>query len=767
MRQIVSLNNSDWRCAESQMTVPHVVEIERIEAQSFAASVPGEVRLDLLRAGRLQDDPFYGRNNDQSRWVEERDWWYWRDFDLAIQPGQRAWLQLHGADYSTWTYFNGQLLGEHEGMFSRQVYEITRLLRVQDAISSHNRLAVRFLAPARFPRQRSTRWEKFLNRLEHNAFEVTCDTDRRDTLKCQMSYGWDFAPALRTIGLWDDVEAFVTGDVTLFDVQAKTRLLPTGAALTISLDADALAPGPATIAISLTGQTCVAEPLARSFDVTLPTGRTRLTFEMNAPDPHLWFPWDRGNPDLYVLTVEVQRSGHVLDRVTESVGLREITLRRNPGTPPTANDWTFVVNGQPVYLRGANWVPADAFPARMAEDDYRVWLEMARAANLNALRVWGGGLREKKAFYDLCDRMGLLVWQEFPLACAFLTRYPSSAEYLALVESETREIVRQVRNHPSVILWCGGNEFDPQRNRPVVEAMRHAAIDEDGTRPFQAASPSGGDSHNWKIWHQFYPPEAFQRDTAQLMSEFGLQAPPVVESLRRFLPPEEMWPLGPAWTYHRAQIEKLRHYAQARNLKSEIRNQKSDIETFVEASQRAQARGIQIAVEHARRRKYATSGFLVWQFNSPWPAIDWALVDYYRTPKLAYHRLAEIANPLLVSLDYPLRRYAPGDVLTADVWVINDWLREFPGCRVEVALQDLQQAFEMNVKPDSAELIGRVTWTLPDGDWSVVCRLKQGENELSTNRYALREYDGRRSHWLFWSDQVMRFVKAFLSKPVR
>ena len=115
------------------MTIPDAAEIERIEAQSFAASVPGEVRLDLLRAGRLQGDPFYGRNNDQSRWVEERDWWYWRDFDLTVQPGQRAWLQLHGADYYTWTYLNGQLLGEHEGMFSRQVYEITRLLRVQDA----------------------------------------------------------------------------------------------------------------------------------------------------------------------------------------------------------------------------------------------------------------------------------------------------------------------------------------------------------------------------------------------------------------------------------------------------------------------------------------------------------------------------------------------------------------------------------------------------------------------------------------------------------
>jgi beta-mannosidase len=738
LRQILNLSGSNWRCAESQMTVPDAAEIERVEAQSCAASVPGEVRLDLLRAGRLQGDPFYGRNIDQSRWVEERDWWYWRGFDLALQPGQRAWLQLYGADYVTWTYLDGQLLGEHEGMFSRQVYEITSRLSVgRGAILSHNQLAVRFMAPARFPHDRSTRWWKFLNRIENRSLEVSCDPDRRDTLKCQMGYGWDFAPALRTIGLWDDVEAFVTGEVTLFDVQAKTRLLPTSAILTVSLDADASSPGPATIVFSLTGQTFEAEPIVRSFDVTLPVGRTRLTFEMDVPDPHLWFPWDRGDPDLYALTVEARRSERVLDCVTESVGLREITLRRNPDTPPSAQDWTFVVNGQPVYLRGANWVPADAFPARVKEGDYCALLEMARSANLNALRVWGGGLREKKAFYDICDRMGLMVWQEFPLACAFLTRYPRSPRYLALVESETREIVRQVRNHPSVVLWCGGNEFDPQRNRPVVEAMRRAAMDEDGTRPFQAASPSGGESHNWKVWHQFYPPKSYRQDTAQIMTEFGLQAPPVVESLRRFVPPDELWPPSPVWTGHRAQLGKLWHYAQMSNVKCQISNPKSDIKAFVEASQRAQAGGIQIAVEHARRRKYATSGFLVWQFNSPWPAIDWAMVDYYRVPKLAYHRLAEIANPLLVSLDYPLRRYAPGGTLTADVWVINDWRREFPGCRVEIALQEQEQMFEVNVKPDSAEMIGRVTWTLPEGDWLVTCRLKQGDDVLSTNHYVI------------------------------
>jgi beta-mannosidase len=358
--------------------------------------------------------------------------------------------------------------------------------------------------------------------------------------------------------------------------------------------------------------------------------------------------------------------------------------------------------------------------------------------------VWGGGLREKQAFYDLCDRMGLLVWQEFPLACAFITRYPRSSDYLALVEAEVREIVRQVRHHPSVFLWCGGNEFSPGRNQLIVETMRHAVQAQDGTRPFLSVSPASGDSHNWRVWHRFRPPEDYQRDLAQFLSEFGLQAPPNVESLERFIPKEELWPPGPSWTYHRAQMDKLRHYAEPYQISKEV-------EGFVEASQRAQARGIQIAIEHARRRKYATSGFMVWQLNSPWPGIDWALVDYYRVPKLAYHRLKELANPALVSLEYGLRRYAPGDEWTAEVWAINDRPQALPRCHIEIGFGDRRELFEVDLRPDSAEVIGKVTWTLPAarGEWRIECQLVQGDQVLSTNHYDLNEYDGRRPWRLF------------------
>jgi hypothetical protein len=306
------------------------------------------------------------------------------------------------------------------------------------------------------------------------------------------------------------------------------------------------------------------------------------------------------------------------------------------------------------------------------------------------------------------------------------------------------------------MLWCGGNEFSPAQNAPVIETMQRAVAEEDDTRAFRPVSPAGGESHNWRIWHAFKPVEEYQRDTAQIMSEFGLQALPARQAMERFIPAEDLWPPGPSWKYHRAQVKKLRHYAQAHQAAvSYTHHAATELDAFVEATQLAQARGIQIAVEHTRRRKYATSGFFVWQLNSPWPGVDWALVDYYRNPKEGYEKLREVANPLLVSLDYPLRRYAAGEVFEADVWLINDWWAEVAGARAEVSLVGSDtssqvrsgvstgdqtggtRTFTVHVKPDSAEIIGHARWTLRKGDRKIVCKLIYENEVVSTNSYVL------------------------------
>jgi beta-mannosidase len=382
----------------------------------------------------------------------------------------------------------------------------------------------------------------------------------------------------------------------------------------------------------------------------------------------------------------------------------------------------------------------------MTEADYRALLDMARKANMNMLRVWGGGLREKRAFYELCDRLGIMVWQEFPFACSFLTRFPRSWEYMDLVETEAAAIVRDLRRHPSVVCWCGGNEFSPERNRLLVATLRRTVTAGDPTRPFLEASPTGGDGHNWKVWHGFCAPLTYKDDNTMFASEFGMQAPPDATTLRRFVPEGELWPPGLAWTYHGAGLRKLRRYAKPYLSPG----QPQTLDAFVNASQRAQAQGLQIAVEHYRRRKAAgCGGVLIWQLNEPWPAISWALIDFYRNPKPSYEVVKRLFSPVLVSVEYALREYQPGDGLSGTLWLINDASEAVGDCEVEVLLWDGQSrpverfARIVDLAGHSASPSGSFCWNLPPGGgWRLTCRLVQDGQLLSDNEYDLTTHDG-------------------------
>jgi beta-mannosidase len=615
-------------------------------------------------------------------------------------------------------------------MFSPQVYDVT------DLLTGENRLAVRLVGSRWLPRDRSSPWEKLLNHVESRASSLSRRfPHRRDVLKCQMSFGWDFAPSLRTMGIWDDVYVVVSGDAFIRDAAAQQQWMGDAVALAVIIEVDAHQGRTVRLRCTLAGATFESEPQSVERVVELTTGISRHCVELAVSQPRLWWPWDHGRPDLYRLTTEVWEDDRLLDAHVRTVGLRHLSLE----------GWTFHVNGRPVYARGANWVPADILPGRVTEARYCALLNLARQANMNMLRVWGGGLREKRAFYDLCDGLGVLVWQEFPFACSFLTRFPRSPDYLRLVEAETRAIVRELRNHPSLVVWCGGNEFSPDRNAPLIATLRRVVSAEDPTRPFLPASPANGDGHNWRVWHDYEPPSTYRQDPALFASEFGLQSPPDVETLRRFLPPEDLWPPGRAWTLHGADLPKLERYA-----RPFLQGRESSLGPFVEASQRAQAHGLQLAIEHYRRRKArGNGGVLLWQLNEPWPAISWALIDYYQVPKPAFDVVRRVLNPLLVSVDFAPKRFQAGDQFRATVWLINDRAVALRGCRLKVTLrdQDGQQAYDLvqvvDVPACSAAIVDRVCWPLPDGgDWRLECCLSQGSQLLSENEYDLAIHDG-------------------------
>jgi beta-mannosidase len=606
-RRTEDLGGTEWRFG----SVPRQPLGARIDDRAkveewLPASVPGNVRTDLLSAGRIED-PFYGLNSEDSQWVDAHDWWYVRTLDLELMPGERAFLSFEGIDYISAVYVDEKELGRHEGMFSRQVYEITNLVKPQGS-----ELAVRIWGSESLPERRLAWWERLWSPVAKALLQGRdAFSTRSATLKCQMSFGWDFAPRLRTMGLWDDVALYVTRSVFLEGVWIVAH--PEGQSarviVRITIDADAAQEVVARIGVR-SREPADSETWHHESPLRLDRGPQTARMEFVLPEARLWQPWDRGQPRLYDLNLDIERDGQVLDCVTESFGVRSVEMARNPGTPRRNENWTVVLNGRPEFIRGANWVPLDALPGRLRRSDYEPMITMAREAGINLLRVWGGGLREKKAFYDLCDEQGILVWQEFPLACLLLGHLPRSARFRDLLAQEGKSIVRQLRNHPSVILWCGGNEFSYRRNRRLVDTLERIVRTEDGTRPFRKTSPRDGATHNWLVWHGKAPAREYREDRPQFISEFGLQALPNLSSLSRFLPAAELWPPGAGLAYHCAQLEKTQRYVDPLS--------PNGLEEWIEASQRAQAHALQVAIEHFRRRKYRTSGVAIWQLNDTW-----------------------------------------------------------------------------------------------------------------------------------------------------
>ncbi len=730
-RRIEDLNGDCWSLGQAPSGAGPAQasweELARI-AEWLPATVPGNVRADLIRAGHLSE-LFYGRRADVSQWVEEHCWWIQREFTLRFATDERVHLLLRGVDYVAEIFLNGRHLGRHEGMFSPLVYEITDLLQPR------NQLAVRITGSSWLPDDRSSPWIRLLNTVEARISGLADRfPQRRDTLKCQMGFGWDFAPPLRTMGIWDDVHAVASRRVFIQDARVRQSVAEGQVRLSIDVMLDAASDGAIQLHCALRGESFQGGRVATIQPVELRPGQNRCSIELIVDHPRLWWPWDHGHPDLYRVVIEAWQGEHRLDSFSQTLGLRQVEF----------DDWTLRVNGHRVYCRGANWVPAHVLPGLVSEADYLALLSLARQANMNMLRVWGGGLREKQAFYDLCDRIGILVWQEFPLACAFLTRFSRSSAFLQLVEAEAQAIVRDLDHHASVVLWCGGNEFSPAGNAQLVQTLQQVVTREDPSRPFLPASPANGDSHNWKVWHEFESPSTYRTDLALFASEFGLQAPPDEATLRRFIPSEELWPPGSSWVFHGAGLEKLWHYA-----RPFLHGREVDLGSFIQATQYAQAQGLQMAIEHYRRRKaQGCGGALIWQLNEPWPAISWSLVDFFRQTKPAYEVVQRLFSPLLVSLDFPPGSVREGKQLPIDVWIVNDRMQSVGSCELEVVLlesegQPLHRFTQVvNVDPDSAQCVGQVTWILPPATgWRLTAHLQCRGQTLAWNEYDLTVID--------------------------
>ena len=629
--------------------------------ESYPAQVPGVVHLDLFRNG-LVGDPFYRDNEKALQWVGKTDWEYRTEFAASAETLGRRNVEIvfDGLDTYTRVFLNGQEILASDNMYRRWRVPVAGQLKAKG-----NELRVVFRSPI----------NEDLAKVTGRGYELPAANDQGEktspyTRKAPYSFGWDWGPRFVTCGLWKPVRLEAWDDARIVDVAVRQQDLgKRKAALTATVEVVAAKPvqGPlpaAALEVSVEGGGAPS-----TLKVPLKAGATVHTVAFEIPDPRLWWPNGYGEQPLYTVRTRLLVNGEAVDESKDRVGLRNVELRR------VKDEWgrsfEFVVNGVPMFAKGANWIPADSFLPRLARERYAQLLGSARDAHMNMLRVWGGGIYESDDFYELADEMGLLVWQDFHFSCSL---YPADRTFLASVAAEAEEAIRRLRNHPSVALWNGNNEIEAawffwgwKERLPGwlwndYQAIFHdvlpgAVAAHDPTRSYWPSSPSAnleappgdagnGDMHYWGVWHGGEPFSAYERVRTRFMSEYGFQSFPEMRTIRSFARGEDLAVDSPVMTSHQKHPRGnplIREY-----MLREYREPK-DFPSFLYLSQVLQAEGIKLGAEAHRRARPRTMGSLYWQLNDCWPVASWSSIDYFGRWKALQYYAKRFYAPVLVS----------------------------------------------------------------------------------------------------------------------
>ncbi len=618
------------------------------------AEVPGHVHLDLERAGIIPN-PFERMNERGVQWVDERAWAYQATFevDAADLAGARHVLRFEGLDTFATVLLSGHEVGRFENMFVPHEIDVTDTLQ-----AGANTLEVRFEAAHRIGAERREQYAH----LGDSVMGSLGFTPRSPIRKAQYMWGWDWGPCLRGCGIWQPVSLVRIPEARLLDWSWRSSFDADGSCtVTVRAEAEGSADG---VRVGLAGQA-----------VTGPVGSDLV---VRIAEPQRWWPAGSGDQHLYDLEVELVADGTVVDRIDHRVGLREVELVQEPDD--AGSSFGFRVNGVPLYAKGANWIPDDSFPARVTREQLRHQLAMAVECNMNMLRIWGGGLYESTDFYDTCDELGLLVWQDFPFACAL---YPEDDEFVGAVEVEARAAVRRVRNHTSLALWCGNNENQWLRymgaygqvpmlgERLYDEVLPAVVADEDPDTPYWPGSPWGteedpsgdgtGDCHYWNVWHGEGDWVHYRKCTARFVSEFGFAGPPDLLTLEECLDPADLGVDTPGMRWHDKTGKGYDTYLGFIGLHYPA---PATLPDLVYYGQLNQADAMRFGIEHFRRLRPHNMGTLVWQLNDCWPVQSWAWIDHRFRPKAAWFAAKRFYAPLLLSL------WRDGDSLRAHL--VND-----------------------------------------------------------------------------------------------
>lgn len=634
------------------------------------AAVPGSVYGDLLRNGAMED-PFWKDNEIEACQLMEQDYEYTTTFDCdqALLACSRVVLQFQGLDTVAEITLNGTLLGCPLSMHRTWEYEVKPLLLPQG-----NRLTVLLRSPNQWIRQ---------------AFQQCRTLGNEDTFegfvhlrKAHYMFGWDWGPHLPDAGIFRPVQLLGIDGGRIDSVYIRQTHHRAG-----ETEAGTLRPvvSAVTLHLSVTaesGEGAGIFPLEQdpglSYHVTITDPRGTVTHYTDSPHsidvakPMLWWPNGYGDANLYTVEVTLLRDGRPVDTWTRRIGLRTLTMRREKDQ--WGESFAHEINGLTVFAMGADYIPEDNLLGRVTPDTTRRLLEKAKFANFNTIRVWGGGYYPDDWFYDLCDEMGLLVWQDFMFACAV---YELTPEFEANIRQEFIDNVKRLRHHASLALWCGNNEMEEfvyQKNQWLTKAseVRDYLIMFERILPevlgeydpetfYWPASPSSGgslddpndpnrgDTHYWSVWHGNRPFSEYRKYFFRYASEFGFQAFPAMETLRTITDSEaDMNPFSYIMEKHQRQYSangKIMGYMQQTYLYP------NSFPLFVYASQLLQGDAIRYGVEHFRRNRGRCMGAIYWQLNDCWPVVSWSSIDYCGRMKALHYYAKRFFAPILLSCE--------------------------------------------------------------------------------------------------------------------
>ena len=722
---------------------------------TIPAQVPGDITCDLYKAGIISD-PFFGLNHLKLKEWLDKDYKYSAEFSIDEKPSddENVFISFDGVDLFSEIYLNGKLLGKTDNMFKRYSFNIDGQLKI-----GKNLLEVCM---------RST--TKYMQTLDTKDYFAVFNIPRILLRKEQCCFGWDWSPNIPGYGIWQDVNVYTENKAKLVDVHyvadasgeaiffteinysVRSYYDNDGNFVEVKSEHDD------KIRLMLTREANDDFTDAVVKEIRVNGNKSFIGVKRN--DIRLWWPIGYGEQPLYSYKVQLVRDGKVISEKAGRLAYREVSLEQRVLDTELLS-YQLKINGRPVYMKGSNWVPADCFTGCVRREKYEKLIDQAVEANLNCLRVWGGGIYEKDVFYDICDERGIMVWQDLMFACADIPEDDES--FVNNAKGEIEYQVRRLRNHPSLVYWCGGNEKTGATGAKIVRGdwfvnviLRGIVGELDRSRPFAKQSPcsltdvandtSSGETHKnsfeLSIKDGFCKyRENVAKNTVPFISESALMGPHSRQTFEKIFPKDKLWPINEYWEDRLMgnpyAAVRLPFAKQEYKFAKELYGEPKDLDDFIAKAMLVHAQALKCECEYQRAGKGVTSGFLNWMFTEVWPSGTWAIIDYYTEPKAVYYQMKKSYAPVLMSYFY---RKDGRTVLFG----VND------------TLNDKEVSFEYGQKTITGKIIWKKSDKIilsPDGAYRIA--LDKDIEQPNTYLYVRYTADGEETttlySWDFWS----------------